>query len=154
MQLGLIGVAHRQRSRVLGANSPHVCRLPGPVLHDHEHPKPYTGGMSAVRQVQVTFDYENPRKVAEFWKAALGYVDPPVPPGHESWNIFFDSLPEADQESWGACQDPDGNGPRLYFQRVPEPKTVKNRIHLDVRVGTGLHGEERLTAIEAEAARL
>lgn len=45
-------------------------------------------------------------------------------------------------------------GPRLFFQRVPEGKAVKNRVHLDVRVGTGLVGEERLAALEAERARL
>lgn len=50
--------------------------------------------------------------------------------------------------------DPSGVGPRLYFQRVPEGKAVKNRVHLDVRVGTGLVGEERLAALEAECARL
>ena len=42
----------------------------------------------------------------------------------------------------------------MFFQRVPEGKVVKNRVHLDVRVGTGLVGEERLTALEAECARL
>ena len=47
-----------------------------------------------------------------------------------------------------------GSGPRLYFQRVPEDKVVKNRLHLDVRVGTGLTGEKRLAALEAECARL
>jgi hypothetical protein len=45
-------------------------------------------------------------------------------------------------------------GPRLFFQRVPEGKAVKNRVHLDVRVGTGLVGEERLATLEAECARL
>jgi hypothetical protein len=50
--------------------------------------------------------------------------------------------------------DPSGVGPRLFFQRVPEGKVVKNRLHLDVRVGTGLVGEERLAALEAEYARL
>ena len=44
-------------------------------------------------------------------------------------------------------------GPRLFFQRVPEGKVVKNRVHLDVRVGTGIVGEERLAALEAECAR-
>ena len=53
-----------------------------------------------------------------------------------------------------ACSDPGGVGPRLYFQRVPEGKTVKNRLHLDVRVGPGLVGDERLAALRAEAARL
>lgn len=42
----------------------------------------------------------------------------------------------------------------MYFQRVPEGKVAKNRVHLDVRVGTGLVGEERLAVLEAECARL
>jgi hypothetical protein len=45
-------------------------------------------------------------------------------------------------------------GPRLFFQRVPEGKVVKNRVHLDVRVGTGLVGDERVAALEAECTRL
>lgn len=97
--------------------------------------------MSAVRTVQVTFDCAHPRALAEFWKAVLGYVDPP---GAED---------EPDDGDW-AVQDPHGVGPRLFFQRVPEGKTVKNRLHLDVRVGTGLTGDERLAALEAEADRL
>ena len=110
--------------------------------------------MANVKQVQVTFDCANPRAVAEFWKAVLGYVDPPVPPGFDSWDAFDASLPAESQGSRWACQDPEGVGPRLFFQRVPEAKTVKNRVHLDVRVGTGLTGDERLAALEAEAARL
>jgi Glyoxalase-like domain len=110
--------------------------------------------MAAVKQVQITFDCADPRAVADFWKAALGYVDPPVPPGFASWDAFDASLPAASQGSSWACQDPDGVGPRLFFQRVPETKTVKNRVHLDVRVGVGLTGDERVAALEAEAARL
>lgn len=110
--------------------------------------------MSQVKQVQVTFDCGDPRTVAEFWKVALGYVDPPVPPGFESWEVFDASLPEESRGAVWACEDPEGVGPRLFFQRVPEPKTVKNRLHLDVRVGVGLTGQERVAALEAEAERL
>ena len=84
----------------------------------------------------------------------LGYVDPPVPPGFDSWDAVDASLPVERQGSAWACQDPNGIGPRLFFQRVPEAKAVKNRVHLDVRVGTGLTGDERVAALEAEAARL
>ena len=42
----------------------------------------------------------------------------------------------------------------MFFQRVPEGKIVKNRVHLDVRVATGLVGPERLAALEAERDRL
>ncbi|SDO60056.1 hypothetical protein SAMN04515671_1449 [Nakamurella panacisegetis] len=110
--------------------------------------------MSGVKQVQVTFDCAVPQAVAEFWKAALGYVDPPIPPGFDSWDAFNASLPAEQQGSTSACQDPNGVGPRLFFQRVPEGKTVKNRLHLDVRVGVGLTGDQRVAALEAEAARM
>lgn len=53
-----------------------------------------------------------------------------------------------------ACEDPSGVGPRLFFQRVPEGKVAKNRVHLDVRVGARLVGQERLDTLEAECARL
>lgn len=110
--------------------------------------------MAQAKTVQITFDCANPRAVAEFWKAALGYVDPPVPAGFDSWDAFDASLPAASQGSTWACQDPDGVGPRLFFQKVPEGKTVKNRLHLDVRIGVGLTGKARVAALEAEAARL
>jgi hypothetical protein len=110
--------------------------------------------MATVRQVQVTFDCAEPERVARFWCEVLGYVVPPPPPGFESWHDFDRSLPPQDQGSAFACVDPTGAGPRLFFQRVPEGKVVKNRVHLDVRVATGLVGEERLAALEAECARL
>ena len=110
--------------------------------------------MASVRQLQVTFDCADPERVARFWCEVLGYVVPPPPPGFDSWGDVDRSLPPARQGSAFACVDPAGVGPRLFFQRVPEGKTVKNRVHLDVRVGTGLRGEERLAALEAECARL
>lgn len=84
----------------------------------------------------------------------LGYVVPPPPEGFDSWDAFDRSLPPERQGAAFACGDPSVMGPRLYFQRVPEGKVVKNRVHLCVRVGTGLVGEERLAALEAECARL
>ena len=110
--------------------------------------------MAGVKQVQVTFDCANPRAVADFWKAVLGYVDPPTPAGFDSWDSFHASLPSESQGWNWACQDPEGIGPRLFFQRVPEAKTVKNRLHLDVRVGVGLSGDERIYELETEVARL
>lgn len=97
--------------------------------------------MASVKQFQVTFDCAEPERVARFWCEVLGYVVPPPPDGFANGSTF-------------ACIDPSGVGPRLFFQRVPEGKVVKNRLHLDVRVGTGLVGDERLAALEAECARL
>ena len=92
--------------------------------------------MTSARKFQVTFDCHDPQRVADFWCDVLGYADLGGDP------------------TWAAAGDPDGVGPPLFFQRVPEGKTVKNRLHLDVRVGTGLVGQERLAALEAECARL
>ncbi|BET46052.1 MULTISPECIES: VOC family protein [Streptomyces] len=110
--------------------------------------------MSPIRQVQVTFDCAQPERVARFWCEVLGYVAPSPPEGFATWDDYNGSLPPADRDAWFACSDPSGAGPRLFFQRVPEGKVVKNRVHLDVRVGTGLVGEERLAALEAECERL
>jgi hypothetical protein len=110
--------------------------------------------MASVKQFQVTFDCAEPERVARFWCEVLGYVVPAPPEGFATWDDFNRSLPPEDQGSWFACIDPSGVGPRLFFQRVPEGKVVKNRLHLDVRVGTGLVGEERLAVLEAECARL
>lgn len=110
--------------------------------------------MAPVRQFQVTFDCADPERVARFWCEVLGYVVPPPPEGFATWDDFDRALPPERQGSAFACVDPAGVGPRLFFQRVPEGKVVKNRVHLDVRVGTGLVGEERLAALEAERDRL
>ncbi|MFI7462308.1 VOC family protein [Nonomuraea sp. NPDC049646] len=110
--------------------------------------------MVSVKKVQVAFDCAEPERVARFWCEVLGYVAPSPPEGFASWDDYNRSLPPEQRDSWFACSDPSGAGPRLYFQRVPEGKVVKNRVHLDVRVATGLVGAERLATLEAECARL
>jgi hypothetical protein len=110
--------------------------------------------MPSVREFQVTFDCADPERVARFWCEVLGYVVPEPPEEFESWDAYNETLPPEDRGRAFACSDPNGVGPRLFFQRVPEGKVAKNRLHLDVRVGTGMVGEERLAALEAECARL
>ncbi|OQR64414.1 hypothetical protein B6E66_08855 [Streptomyces maremycinicus] len=110
--------------------------------------------MSSIKQFQVTFDCAEPERVARFWCEVLGYVVPPPPEGFATWDAYDRSLPAERQGAAFSCGDPSGVGPRLYFQRVPEGKVVKNRLHLDVRAGTGLVGEERLATLEAECTRL
>src|SRR5207248_8548675 len=139
-----------------GGNSrPHAPQpSQGRARGDGERPRLYGGPMASVKQIQVTFDCAEPERVARFWCEVLGYVVPPPPEGFATWGDFDRTLPPKDQGSRFACVDPSGVGPRLFFQRVPEGKVVKNRLHLDVRVGTGLVGEQRLAALEAECARL
>ncbi len=110
--------------------------------------------MSSIKQFQVTFDCADPWRVARFWCEVLGYVLPPPPEGFATWGEAEREMPPEQRGAWAACTDPSGAGPRLFFQRVPEGKVVKNRVHLDVRVGTGLVGEERVAVLEAECERL
>ena len=95
--------------------------------------------------VQVVLDCADPGAQAQFWAAALGYVVQPPPPGHETWPDFLRELgvPEEQWNDRSAVVDPDGLRPRVFLQKVPEPKTVKNRVHLDVQVGAGLGPDER-----------
>ena len=76
----------------------------------------------------TTIDCGNAYELSEWWKQVLGYVDvqdDPNLPGHEECMIL----------------DP-ATGHRLLFIEVPEPKTVKNRVHLDLRPRAGIQEGE------------
>jgi hypothetical protein len=104
----------------------------------------------------VTFDAADPAGLAGFWKRALGYVEEPPPEGWSSWEEWARGMgiPEERWNDRSAIVDPDSLGPRIFFQRVPEGKTAKNRVHLDLRAAPGLDGDERRRALTAEADRL
>ena len=116
------------------------------------------------RDIQITFDAHDPRTLSSFWRDVLGYVHPAppgvdLPPGADplvAWDEFLArvGVPEAQRNSRSAIEDPEGDGPRVFFQQVPEDKVAKNRVHLDVRAAPGLQGEERMAALEAECDRL
>ena len=108
--------------------------------------------------VQIVFDCADPDKLATFWAAALHYKKQDPPAGFASWPDFLKAqgIPESRWNSASAVVDPDGVGPRLYFQQVPEGKVVKNRVHLDLNIGgprTDPAGERR-SRIDAEVERL
>jgi hypothetical protein len=104
----------------------------------------------AVR-LQVVFDAADPPKLAAFWGEAIGYVEEDPPDGFDSWEAWAvaNDLPREDWDNYASRVDPDGTGPRLFFQRVPEPKTAKNRVHLDLAVSGG-----RETPIEERRRRV
>jgi hypothetical protein len=108
--------------------------------------------------IQVTFDCADPGALSKFWAETLHYVLHPPPEGFDSWEAALESwgVPKEDWNSASAVIDPDGKGPRLFFQRVPEPKAVKNRVHLDLHVSAGpsASAEERKVDIEPETERL
>lgn len=108
------------------------------------------------REIQFTFDCADPAALAAFWAEVLGYRVQDPPAGFATWDEALDAFgiaPE-DRNMASAVNDPDGAGPRLFFQRVAEGKQVKNRVHLDVRAAPGLEGETRMAALEKEAERL
>jgi hypothetical protein len=108
---------------------------------------------------QLVIDCTSPEPLAHFWAEALHYVVEPAPPGFDSWDDFYRSigLPEDDLGIGDdRIADPNGEGPSIWFQVVPERKSIKNRIHIDVEASgdrdTPL--ELRRERVEAEAERL
>ena len=84
----------------------------------------------------LTLDAADPKALGTFWATALGYVEEPPPKPYATWQETFNgwSLPAERWNDAYAVVDPAGVGPRFFFQKVPEPKTAKNRLHLDVWV--------------------
>ncbi len=111
--------------------------------------------MSA-REVQITFDCADPAGLSAFWATVLGYVLEPPPPGFATWDEALEAwgVPPEQRNSKSALVDPAGAGPRLFFQQVPEGKSAKNRVHLDVRAAPGLEGTDRMAALEQVADQL
>ena len=81
----------------------------------------------------VVIDCADPKRLAEFWKAVLDWR-----PIHQSEEVIV-------------MAGPSGSGPTLIFLRVPEAKTVKNRVHIDINpVGCTVEQEaERLVGLGA-----
>ena len=108
-------------------------------------------------RLQVTFDAADPPALAAFWAEAIGYVEQDPPDGFDSWEAWAvaNDVPREDWDKYDSRVDPDGVGPRLYFQRVPEPKTAKNRVHLDLAVsgGRGTPSEEIRRQVAAAVER-
>lgn len=112
-------------------------------------------------RLQVTVDCADPDRLARFWAIALRYQLQEPPEGFDSWADYWRSagLPEEElgsADGYDAIIDPDGVGPRIWFQQVPEAKIVKNRVHLDLAVGGGrdVALETRRSRVRAEADRL
>ncbi len=97
---------------------------------------------------QITIDCEDAALMCRFWSTALDYIEEPPPEGFPSWEDFLraNDIPVPPVDSIGAIVDPNGVGPRVLFLRVPELKTVKNRMHLDIRAGRS--DDEKQTKID------
>ncbi len=106
----------------------------------------------------LTFDCTSAAAMAAFWKEALGYVDAPPPAGWDTWEDWLRhfEVPEDEWDDGASLIAPDGVGPKIGFLKVPEGKTAKNRLHIDVQVGGGRDQpwEERQARILAKVESL
>jgi hypothetical protein len=109
--------------------------------------------------VQIVIDCADPAALARFWAAALedrGYAVPSPPGDVDDWPEFLASV-GVPEERWNDASALESEGhPRLFFQRVDEPKTGKNRVHIDLLAGGGpsFPVEEQRARVAAEVARL
>lgn len=111
-------------------------------------------------RTQITFDCADPHAQAAFWAQVLGLevndasglVDRLVADGRISAADRMMVNGRSAFRDATACNDPGGVEPRMYFQRVPEPKVAKNRVHLDIHVEPDRKPAEveRLTRLGAQ----
>ena len=110
------------------------------------------------REFQVTFDCADPAALSTFWAAALGYKLADPPEGSATWAEWLQKIgvPEEEWDEGSAIAHPEQRGPRIYFQRVHEPKTAKNRLHLDVNASAGPTAplDQRKEQVDAGVDRL
>jgi predicted enzyme related to lactoylglutathione lyase len=102
-------------------------------------------------KVQVVIDCADPDRLITFWADALGY-EIQFPTGSEEERRLLVEHPGL-EGSAAAAIDPEGIGPRFFLQRVPEPKTVKNRMHVDLRVRDIKAEADRLTDLGGAVLR-
>lgn len=108
-------------------------------------------------RISLTLDCVDAALLGRFWKTALGYVDEPPPAPfttREEWHASFGLAADDSVDDGAWLCDPDGFGPPLSILKVPEPKTAKNRLHIDVRVPGHGSSEERWARIRAKAELL
>lgn len=106
---------------------------------------------------QLTVDSADPPRLVRFWARALGYEPAPPDGPDTTWNAHYRTrLPDTTVYD-DRLFDPAGVRPPLWFQKVPEAKAGKNRLHLDL-YPTGRDNsipmEHRIEIVEAKVAEL
>lgn len=82
-------------------------------------------------RIEICIAVNDPDAVRPFWKTALSYPD------------------QGKEEDGLVLRDPTGRGPTVWFQRVPESKTVKNRVHLDIWLDSEEQVTDRVRTLES-----
>jgi hypothetical protein len=111
----------------------------------------------AARNFEVTFDAKNSKALAAFWMEALGYEPMGPPKGYETWEAWRIAMEisEEEMDEGASIAAPDGTR-YITFLNVPEPKTAKNRLHMDLDVLPDRKASvlEQKTIMDAEVERL
>src|SRR5437879_12625301 len=83
---------------------------------------------------QIVFDTVDPDHLARFWAETLHYKLQDPPTGFASWPAWLKAqgIPESEWNSASAIVDPDGKGPRIYFQEMTTRKVGTDRLHRGV----------------------
>ena len=105
----------------------------------------WEGGNEVASLGNITFACEDPDRLAGFWAAALGYVKQEAPPE------FMEAWLAAGRDPNGAAAivDPEGKGPRLFFEKKPKTPTTSIPIHLDLNASDREAEVERLVGLGA-----
>ncbi len=105
--------------------------------------------MVVARLHDVVFDSRHPASIARFWAAVLeGYEVAPYDEV-ELARLRDQGITDPQDDPNVLVQASSGAHPRIFFQLVPEPKTVKNRVHLDLRCDSVPTEVERLEHLGA-----
>ncbi len=99
----------------------------------------------------IVFDCENPRALSHFWADVMGYPRAEYPEEMRE-ELLAAGMTEDDLAARSIAEDPTGESPRFFFQRVPEGKVVKNRVHVDVNATPGRHATPE--EVDAEMERI
>ena len=92
-----------------------------------------------MRTLQIVLDTNDPSSLSRFYAEALHYKLQDPPSGFESWDAFLraQGIPDEELDGASAIVDPEGIGPRIYFQQMDTPKLGKNRLHIDINASDG-----------------
>lgn len=97
----------------------------------------------------VVIDCRHPASVARFWAAVLDdYAVAPYDAA-ELDRLRGQGVDDPEDDPTVLVEGASGVTPRIFFQLVPEPKTVKNRVHLDLRCDDVAAEMERLVEMGA-----
>lgn len=109
-------------------------------------------------RIQIVLDTPDPDSLSKFYCEALHYKIQDPPEGFSTWEDALRAwkIPEEEWNDASAIVDPEGKGPRIYFQKIYTPKLGKNRLHIDINASSGsdITKDERIKQVREEVVRI